>query len=96
MNYDLVIKWRDFPGGPVVKNLPSNTGDVGSIPGWEDLLENGIATHSSILGAILVIHQMVKNLPTMGENWVLSLSPEDPLEKGTATNSSILAWRLSI
>ena len=23
---------RDFPGGPVVKNLPSNTGDVGSIP----------------------------------------------------------------
>ena len=25
---------RDFPGGPVVKNLPSNAGDVGSIPGW--------------------------------------------------------------
>ena len=23
----------DFPGAPVVKNLPSNTGDVGSIPG---------------------------------------------------------------
>ena len=23
---------RDFPGGPVVKNLPSNAGDVGSIP----------------------------------------------------------------
>ena len=23
----------DFPGGPVVKNLPINTGDVGSIPG---------------------------------------------------------------
>ena len=23
----------DFPGGPVVKNLPSNAGDVGSIPG---------------------------------------------------------------
>ena len=37
-----------------------------------------MATHSSILGAILVIHQMVKNLPTMGENWVLSVSPEDP------------------
>ena len=33
MNYDLVIKWRDFPGGPVVKNRPSNTGDVDSIPG---------------------------------------------------------------
>ena len=26
---------RDFPGGPVVKNLPSNAGDVGSISGQE-------------------------------------------------------------
>ena len=25
--------WGDFPGSPVVKNLPSNTGDSGSIPG---------------------------------------------------------------
>ena len=24
---------RDFPGGPVVKNLPYNAGDMGSIPG---------------------------------------------------------------
>ena len=24
----------DFPGGPVVKNLPCNAEDVGSIPGW--------------------------------------------------------------
>ena len=23
----------DFPGGPVVKNPPSNAGDTGSIPG---------------------------------------------------------------
>ena len=23
----------DFPGGPMVKNPPSNAGDVGSIPG---------------------------------------------------------------
>ena len=26
---------RDFPGGAVVKNLPGNTGDTGSIPGLE-------------------------------------------------------------
>ena len=26
-------RW-DVPGGPIVKNLPSNAGDVGSIPGW--------------------------------------------------------------
>ena len=25
----------DFPGGSVVKNLPANAGDVGSIPGLE-------------------------------------------------------------
>ena len=24
----------DFPGGPVVKNLPSNAGNTGLIPGW--------------------------------------------------------------
>ena len=36
----------------MVKNLPANAGDVrdvGLIPGWEDPLEMGIATHSSIL-----------------------------------------------
>ena len=27
-------KLRDFPGGTVVKNLPCNAGDMGSIPGW--------------------------------------------------------------
>ena len=24
----------DLPGSPVVKNLPRNAGDLGSIPGW--------------------------------------------------------------
>ena len=40
---------RGFPGGTVVKNLPVNAGDLGSIPGQDDLLEKGTATHSSIL-----------------------------------------------
>ena len=31
------IKIRDFPCGPVVKNLPSSAGDVGSIPSWEKI-----------------------------------------------------------
>ena len=41
-----------FPGGASVKNLPSNAGDLRdmvSIPGQEDSLEKGMATHSSIL-----------------------------------------------
>ena len=36
----------------MIKNLPANEGDVrdaGSIPGWEDPLEAGMATPSSIL-----------------------------------------------
>ena len=41
------------------------------------------------------VAQLVKNLPTMQETWVQSLSWEDPLEKGKATHSSILAWRIS-
>ena len=36
----------------VVKNLPANAGDIGdtdSIPGREDPLEKGMATHATIL-----------------------------------------------
>ena len=36
----------------VVKNLLANAGDIrdaGLIPGWEDPLEKGVTTHSSIL-----------------------------------------------
>ena len=40
---------KSFPGGSVVKNMPANAGDAGSIPGWEDPLEEGMASHSSSL-----------------------------------------------
>ena len=43
----------DFPGGSEVKNQPANAGNRrhGFIqsPGWEDPLEKGTVTHSSIL-----------------------------------------------
>ena len=42
----------DFPGGANVKKPPANAGDVGmcvQFLGWEDPLEKGMATHSSIL-----------------------------------------------
>ena len=38
--------------------------------------------------------QTVKNLATVQEIQVRSLSREDPLEKGMAIHSSILAWRI--
>ena len=38
-----------FPGDSVGKESTCNAGDLGSIPGWEDSLEKGMATHPSIL-----------------------------------------------
>ena len=38
--------------------------------------------------------QTVKNLPTMQETQVRSLSQKDPLKKEMATHSSILAWEI--
>ena len=75
--------------------------------GWEDLLEKGIATHSSILAphqkkkssskkylGTSLVAQMVKHLPTMWETQVQSLGWEDLLEKEMEIHSSILAWKI--
>ena len=42
---------RDFPGGSVVKNLPANAGDMGSIPG----LGGKYAKHIILYYIILII-----------------------------------------
>ena len=48
-----------FPGGAMVKSLPASVGDVGNQEtcemwvgslGWEDPVEDGMATHSNTLG----------------------------------------------
>ena len=46
-----------------------------------------------LLNWALLVAQMVKNLPTVGETQVRSLGWEDPLEKGMAAHPSILFWR---
>ena len=38
-----------FPGGSDCKEFNYSVEDLGSVPGWEDPLEEGMATHSSIL-----------------------------------------------
>ena len=49
----------------MVKNLPEmRETHPDWIPGRDDPLENGLATHSSIIGAFLVT-QTVKNLPAV-------------------------------
>ena len=35
-----------FPGGSAGKEPTCNAGDLGWMPGWEDPLEKGTATHS--------------------------------------------------
>ena len=59
--------------------------------GWEDPLEKGKATHSSIL---MLPWWLGWYLPAMWETWVPSLGWEDPLEKGKGSHSSILTWRI--
>ena len=46
---NLYIFKAGFPGGSDGKESTCNVGDLGSIPGLEDPLEEGMATHSSIL-----------------------------------------------
>ena len=65
------MDYMDFPCGSVVKESACNAGDLGSIPGWEDALEKGKATHSSILvwripwteepGRLYIVHGVAKS-----------------------------------
>ena len=49
LNYFPLKGVLSFPGGSVGKESACSAGDSGSIVGWEDPLEKGTATHSSIL-----------------------------------------------
>ena len=55
-----------FPGGSVVKNLPANAGDTGSIPGLERSPEDKIATHFSILAWKIPRTEAPGRLQSMG------------------------------
>ena len=46
---DVFLEFPGFLGDSDGKESANNVGDPGFIPGWEDPLENGTATHSSIL-----------------------------------------------
>ena len=49
VNSPYTLYYLDFPGSSAGKESTCNAGDPGSIPGLEDPLEEGMATHSSIL-----------------------------------------------
>ena len=52
-----------FPDSSVVKEYACNVGDLVSISGWEDPLEKGKATHSSILAwrILRTVHGVTKS-----------------------------------
>ena len=71
--------------------------------GQEDPLEEGVATHSSILAWRILrteaspMAQQAKNLPAKPETQetrVRSLGQEDPLEQEMATHSCMPAWKI--
>ena len=45
-----MLDHKGFPGGSDGKESTGNARDLGLIPGWEDPLEERMATHSRILG----------------------------------------------
>ena len=49
LSLNSVIHLKGFPGSSAGKESACNAGDLGSIPGLEDPLEEELATHSSIL-----------------------------------------------
>ena len=61
----------DFPGDADGKESTSNVGDLGSIPGLGSPLEEGMASHSSILTWRIPMDKMsLKGLLSMGSQTV--------------------------
>ena len=48
LDWPLVYLLLGFPGDSDGKESGCSAGDQGLVPGWEDSLEEGMATHSSV------------------------------------------------
>ena len=93
----------------IVKNLPGMRETQVQSLGWEDPLEKGMETHSSILAWRIpwteepsgCVHGVTESdttgkrvcLPAQ-ETAVPSLGREDPLGEVVAARSRVLAWRI--
>ena len=100
-----------FPDNFDSKESAYSVGDKAQVQSLsqEDLLEKGMAIHSSILAYRIpwieepgglpqawasLVAQMIKSLPAVWEIRVWSLGWEDAWEKEMATHFSILAWKI--
>ena len=55
---------RNFPGGPVVKNLPSKAGDMGSTPGLGTKIPHGLGQLSPPAPQLLSPKTTTREKPT--------------------------------
>ena len=72
-SFDIYTFPRGFPGGSVVKNPPANARDARDrlrSLSWEDALEEGMATHSSILAWRIPWTEEPGGLQSMGSQRV--------------------------
>ena len=81
---------KGSPDSSADKESACNAGDHSWISGSGRYLREGIGYPIQYSWASIMA-QLVRNSPTMWENWDRSLGWEDPLGKGKATHSSILA-----
>ena len=65
-NLELLMPTMDFPGGSAVKNLPAMRESWVQALGQEDPLEEGMATHSSILAWRIPWTEELGRLQSMG------------------------------
>ena len=80
IGYPLQYSWASMVA-QLVKHLPAMRESWVRSLGWEDPLQKGTATFSSILAW---------RIP-----WTIPWGCKDPLEVGIATHSSILAWTIA-
>ena len=62
----ITLRPRGFPGGSDGKESAYSAGDPGLIPGSEDPLEKGMATHSNILASRIPWTEETGGLQFMG------------------------------
>ena len=84
----------------MIKNLPARQETYVLSLGWEDPLEKGMATHSSILDWRIPWTEEPGRLQSMGSprvrhDFTFTFTFHfHALEKAMATHSSVLAWRI--
>ena len=72
----------DFPGGSAGRESACNAGDLGSILGWENPLEEGMTTHSSILARRMTVDRGAWQATVRG------VTESDTTERPSAAHST--------